>query len=134
MLKMHRIIFVLLVALVSCRLDAQEVTGNISGTVVDSSGAAVTNAAVNITATAQGMVLRALQTNEIGIYSATLLPVGTYSVTVEAPGFKRARLEGIALSANDKYRADFKLEVGGVSQEVTVEAPPLQVELQTAQI
>src|SRR5262249_11347062 len=89
---------------------------------------------VTITATAQGIVLRTLQTNEVGIYSATLLPVGTYSVTVEAPGFTKAKLEGIGLNANDKYSADFKLEVGGVTEEVTVEAPPLQVELQTAQI
>src|SRR5215472_8362747 len=130
----HRIVFVLLAALVTCRLAAQEVTGNITGSVVDPAGAAVTNAKVTVTATAQGTVLRTLQTNEAGLYAATLLPVGAYSVTVEADGFKKATRGSIELNANDKYTADFQLEVGNVTQEVTVVAPELQVELQTAQI
>src|SRR5438132_4614138 len=116
----HRCIVVLLVALISCPLAAQEVTGNISGTVVDASGAAVPNANVTVTATERGLVIRTLQTNQAGLYSATLLPVGTYSVTVEAPGFGKATREGIALDANAKYTSDFKLQVGNVTQEVTI--------------
>src|SRR6266566_3605118 len=130
----HRLILVFAAALVSCPLAAQEVTGNITGVVTDSSGAAVANARVTVTATAQGLVLRALESNEVGLYSATLLPVGTYSVTVEASGFKKATRGGIELDANAKYTANFRLEVGSVEQEVTVVAPALQVELQTSQI
>src|SRR5436309_1752332 len=130
----YRFILVFVAALVSCPLAAQEVTGNITGAVMDSSGAAVANARVTVTATAQGFVLRALETNEVGLYSATLLPVGTYSVTVEASGFKKATRDGIELDANAKYTADFRLEVGSVDQEVTVVAPALQVELQTSQL
>src|SRR6266446_2990339 len=98
----HRFILVFAAALVSCPLAAQEVTGNITGAVTDASGAAVPNARVTVTATAQGLVLRALETNEVGLYSATLLPVGTYSVTVEAGGFKKATRGGIELDANAK--------------------------------
>src|SRR6266581_7002370 len=130
----HRLILVFVAALVSCPLAGQEVTGNITGAVTDSSGAAVANARVTVTATALGLVLRALESNEVGLYSATLLPVGTYSVTVEAGGFKKATRGGIELDANAKYTADFRLEVGSVEQEVRVVAPALQVELQTSQL
>jgi len=129
-----RFVFVVFAGLVSLNLHAQEVTGNIAGAVTDESGAAVPNATVTVTATAQGLVVRTLQTNEIGLYSATLLPVGTYSVTVDAAGLRKARLEGIELTANAKFTADFKLQVGGVTEEVSVEAPVVQVELQTAQM
>lgn len=114
-------------------LAAQEVTGNISGVVTDASGAAVPNAKVTVTAVARMQVVRTLQTNAEGLYAATLLPVGTYSVAVEAPGFKKASRSGIELAANQKYTADFRLEVGEVTQEITVEASAAQVELQTAQ-
>ena len=134
MTKMHRFVLTLVTALLSGPVIAQEVTGNISGSVVDASGAAFAGANVTVIATEQGLVVRTLQTNEVGLYSATLLPVGTYSVAVEAAGFKKARRDGIELHANAKYTADFQLDVGDVTQEVTVEAPELQVELQTAQI
>lgn len=130
----HRFILVFLAVLISCPLVAQEITGNITGAVVDSSGAAVPNANVTVTSTERGLVLRTLQTNEAGLYSATLLPVGTYSVTVEAAGFRKAKRDGIELDANAKYTAGFRLQVGDVTQEVTVVAPEVQVELQTAQL
>src|SRR5262245_58505042 len=128
----HRFIPVLLAALISNQITGQEVTGNITGAVVDASGAVVANARVIVTETDRSLVLRDLHTNEAGFYSATLLPVGVYSVTVEASGFRRTRRDGIELNSNAKYTADFKLEVGDLTQEVTVEAQ-MQVEVQTAQ-
>ncbi len=119
--------------LVSFSLRAQEITANIFGTVTDATGAAVPGAKVTVTATQRNLVVRDLVTNGEGIYSATLLPVGTYSVSVEAKGFRKAIQEGIELTANQKFTADFKLEVGDVSQEVTVAAAAEQVELQSAQ-
>jgi hypothetical protein len=134
MTRIHPIVLTFVTALLSGPVIAQEVTGNISGSVVDASGAALAGANVTVTATEQGLVVRTLQTNEVGLYSATLLPVGTYSVAVEAAGFKKVRRDGIELNANAKYTADFQLDVGNVTQEVTVVAPELQVELQTSQI
>src|SRR5262245_4214051 len=128
----HRFIPVLLAALISNQITGQEVTGNITGAVVDASGAVVVSARVIVTETARGLVLRDLRTNEAGFYSASLLPVGVYSVIVEATGFKRTRRDGIELNSNVKHSADFKLEVGDLSQEVTVEAQ-MRVEMQTPQ-
>lgn len=113
--------------------NAQEVTANIIGTVTDSTGASVGGAKVTVTATARNQVVRNLETNAEGLYAATLLPVGEYSVSVEAKGFRKATQNGIGLTANQKFTADFKLEVGDVSQSITVEAPVEQVELQTSQ-
>src|SRR5690348_13003690 len=112
---------------------AQEVTANILGTVTDSTGASVVGAKVTVTSTQRNQVVRSLETNAEGLYAATLLPIGEYSVAVEAKGFRKAAQSGIVLTANQKFTADFKLEVGDVSQSITVEAPTEQVELQTSQ-
>src|SRR5262245_19453461 len=134
MMRKLCLVLICVTALFSRAAIAQEVTGNITGVVLDASGAAVPNAKVTVTATAQGVVLRTLQTNEAGLYAATLLPVGTYSVTVEAGGFNKRTRDGIELNANAKYTADFQLAVGDITQEVTVVAAEVQVELQTSQI
>jgi hypothetical protein len=120
-------------AVLAAPAAGQEVTGNITGTVTDSSGAAVVNARVEVKATERGQVVRSLQTNTEGLYSATLLPVGRYSVTVQANGFRRAIRADIEINANVKYTADFQLQVGDITQEITVEAAAAQVELQTSQ-
>src|ERR1035441_3811197 len=60
---------------------AQEVSGNISGTVVDAAGAVGSGATVTLTNTDRAYVERILTTNKAGYYSATSLPLGTYSVT-----------------------------------------------------
>src|ERR1051326_8828350 len=100
MTRIHSFILICLTAVFPASAVAQEVTGNIIGSVMDSSGAAIPGAMVTVTATEQGLVLRTLQTYEVGLYSATLLPVGTYSVTVEKAGFKKVTRDGIELSAN----------------------------------
>ncbi len=123
----------IVLAMAAMPASAQEVTGNIIGRVTDASSSAVVNATVTVRATQQGIALRTLKTNDSGDYAATLLPVGVYSVTVEAKGFRAAVKQNIQLTANQKYTADFQLEVGDVSQTVTVDAVTNQVELQTAQ-
>src|SRR5690348_5798826 len=80
---------------------AQQVTGNISGTVKDSSGAVVPNATVTITNTDKNIVARTTKSDAVGGYSAPLLPVGHYTVTVEANGFTKMSQNNIALNVND---------------------------------
>lgn len=111
---------------------AQEVTANIVGTVTDPLGAAVPSAKVTVKNTERNLT-RTYTTGDNGTYSAPLLPLGTYSVTVEVNGFKKATQTGIVLNVNAKATVDFKLEVGELSQEVTVAAEATQVELQSSQ-
>lgn len=125
--------FVFCILLGTGSAAAQEITANIIGTVTDTTGASVVGARVTVTATARNQVVRSLDTNAEGLYAATLLPVGEYSVSVEAKGFRKATQSSIELTANQKFTADFKLEVGDVTQVVNVEAPAEQVELQTSQ-
>lgn len=111
---------------------AQEVLGNISGTVTDPSGAAVPNATVTITNTGTGVVARTMKTNADGSYNAPSLPLGIYSVSAEAAGFSKANVTNIELNVNERLTINPELKVGSSDQTVDVEANALQVELQTA--
>ncbi|HLL76795.1 MAG TPA: TonB-dependent receptor, partial [Pyrinomonadaceae bacterium] len=86
---------------------------------------------VMITDVAKKTVVRTLTSGESGEYSAPQLPVGTYEVSVEAPGFKRYVETNVKLDVNQRRTIDAPLEAGRVEEVVTVEADPLQVELQT---
>ncbi len=110
----------------------QEITGTILGTVKDASGAAVEGATVTIEDENKKLVVRTLTTGGDGEYSAPLLPSGVYSVSVEAPNFKKSVQTNIKLDVNQRRALDFSLEAGNVSEIVTVEADPLTVELTTA--
>jgi hypothetical protein len=111
---------------------SQNVTGTILGTVTDSKGDAVANAIVTITNTDQNIAVRTVTTDEQGQYVVPLLPVGRYSVTAGAPGFKKATQTGLVLNVNDKLAVNLALELGAVSETVTVEASALQVDTQSA--
>jgi len=110
---------------------SQDITGSMVGTVSDPSGAGVSGAKITITNTDQNAVIRVATTGANGEYSAPLLPIGHYSVSVEAKGFKRSTQKDILLNVNDKLTIDAHLEVGDVQAEVTVQADATQVQLQS---
>ena len=103
--------------------------GTITGTVSDTSGAVIPGAAVSAKNTQTGLVYTA-GSSETGNYTLPQLPVGTYEVTVELPGFKKFVSPGIAISGAQVARIDAKLEVGDMVKEVSVESSAVQVELQ----
>src|SRR5712664_3107687 len=107
----------------------QAVNATLLGTVTDSSGAAVANVKMTITETNTG-ISRTSQTNESGNYVLPDLPPGTYTVTAELSGFKRASRAGIDLVVNTTERVDLVLEPGNVNETITVEAetPILQTD------
>lgn len=111
---------------------AQEVTGTIVGNVKDSTGAMVPNAKVTLTNTDKNAVMRTVKTDQGGNYSAPLLPIGHYSVAVEASGFKNSVHTNVVLNLGDKLTENFDLQVGSNTQTVNVEANAAQVELQSA--
>jgi hypothetical protein len=106
--------------LVTAVLAAQDVTGALSGTVTDSSGAIVTGASVTVTNTARGTVVFQTTTSDSGAYTAPALQAGTYSVRVEANGFKRAEVTGIALQVKQRARIDVMLTIGDVAETINV--------------
>ncbi len=110
-------------------LLAQQDTGLITGQVLDESGAPIANASVEIKNTGTGIVSK-VKTGQEGSYTTQPLRIGTYSVTVEARGFKRAIRETLTLSVQDRLRVSFTLPVGDVQQSVEVvgEVPLLQSE------
>ncbi|MBO0722956.1 MAG: carboxypeptidase regulatory-like domain-containing protein, partial [Blastocatellia bacterium] len=138
MRKNRRVIFpisllaIILAGLMAPRAMAQDITGSIVGLVKDSSGAVVAGASVTITDTDKKIVVRTVTTNSEGAYSAPLLPVGHYSITIEASGFKKFTRSNIELNVNDRLTVDSALEVGQMTEVVQVDSSPLQVELQTA--
>jgi hypothetical protein len=98
---------------------AQEFRGSISGTVTDSSGAAVPGAQITISNIATN-TSATTTTNGEGAYTALYLTPGTYTVLVEANGFKKLLREGIEVRVGDKLTLDLALETGGVQETVTV--------------
>ncbi len=123
-------LFFLLLVCASAVL-AQDISGSIAGTILDASGAGVPGAKVTITSLDRNQVVRTVTTDGAGNYSAPLLPVGKYSLSVEARGFKKATDTNITLNVSDKLTVNLNLEVGDVQQEVTVQAAPIAVDLES---
>ena len=109
----------------------QEVTGTIVGTVTDSSGGAIAGARITVTAADRNLVVRTVESSGNGEFVAALLPVGNYSLTADAKGFKKLVRSGIELHVNEKQTILVTLEVGDVTQELAVETNVAQVELQS---
>jgi len=110
---------------------SQEITGQIRGIVTDSSKAVIANATVTITNIDRNLVLRTVETNSAGEYVAPFLPVGRYSVTVEFKGFKKFVKNDIELNVSDRLTVDAALETGALTETVSVESDPLEVNLQS---
>jgi Carboxypeptidase regulatory-like domain len=110
-------------------VQGQAVNATVLGTVTDSSGAPVANVKLTISEVNTG-ISRNSQTNESGNYVVPDLPPGTYTVTAELSGFKRASRAGFDVIVNSTERVDLVLQPGNVSETITVEAetPILQTE------
>ena len=118
-----------LVLSLSTSLSAQVTTADIVGSITDPSGAIVADATV--TAKNQGTgVTRTTTSGTSGEYTFTLLPLGAYTISVEAKGFKTFVSKNITLSAGDRARVDASLAVGQATETVEVESttPALQTD------
>jgi len=104
---------------------AQEVRATITGIVTDPTGAPVPGAKVTVRNVAQNVSVTT-ETNETGTYLTPYLIPGVYQLAVEKEGFKRFVRDNVVLQAQDRLRLDVQLELGELTQSVTVtEAVPL---------
>ncbi len=103
----------------SLTIQGQTNFGRVSGSVKDSNGGAIPNANVTITNVATNLV-RTATTDDEGFYTATNLPVGTYSVAAEKTGFKHATQSGVSVTADARLTVDVTLEPGQVTETVQI--------------
>lgn len=120
--------------LLSCLLlanpsQAQVDRGNIVGLVTDPAGARVSGAQVTVTNIAANQPV-IVTTDDNGQYAANLLRIGTYSITVEKPGFQKAVQSNVDVGVNQTARVDIALRVGSTTEsvQVTSATPLLQTE------
>ncbi|MGH9454114.1 MAG: carboxypeptidase regulatory-like domain-containing protein, partial [Terriglobia bacterium] len=123
MLSLRNGLFLFLALTVfSClNLTAQEITGNIRGSILDPSGAGVPNAAVTATQTETGL-LRTVSSDRRGNYVLVELPIGHYRLQAEAKGFQKYVQEGISLDVNETATVAIRLALGRATQTVQVNA------------
>jgi len=127
------VVLALLVFLFSPSAWGQAVTATLLGTVTDTSGASVPNANIQIVEIATG-ITHVGTTNESGNYTFPDLPPGSYSVTVEATGFKKEIRPSIDLVVNTSTRIDLSLQAGSVSESVTVTGAPAIMQTDRADV
>ena len=108
-------------------------TGTITGLVTDSSGSVIPGVSVTVTDVATG-IHSASKTESGGLYDITLLPVGTYTLVVEQKGFKQLTLTGIRLDAGQVVEQNVQLQVGDVSQSITINAELPLVDTESASL
>ncbi|HEX3105734.1 MAG TPA: TonB-dependent receptor [Terriglobales bacterium] len=103
----------------------QTVTGSITGVVTDPSGAVVVGATVTAANTATGVQTTA-QTNGVGNYTIRFLPIGVYTLTVEANGFAQQKIDAITLEIDQTAKINVGLKIGtSQSTVVTATAHPI---------
>ncbi|MCL5745308.1 MAG: TonB-dependent receptor, partial [Acidobacteria bacterium] len=119
----------LLLVMAAVAASGQILTGTITGEITDPSGARIPGVSINAVSVATGIPYKT-QSNEAGIYVLTMLPTGAYRMDFQASGFRLVTRTGLRLGAEQVLRIDVALEVGAVSDAITVssEAPLIQTE------
>jgi len=119
-------------SLLTFNVIGQTSRGTLTGTVTDNSGAVIFKAAIKITQQGTGAT-RQTTTNSAGVYRFDAVDLGTYNVSVQAPGFATEEKTGIGIESAHTTDVDFQMKVGGGSEVVTVEASSAQLALQTSE-
>jgi hypothetical protein len=127
------LIALLMMLLLPAPLSGQTATGSIVGTVTDTAGRVISGANVSLVNT-QTNEPRIAVTDDRGYYSLTLLPPADYNLSVEKPGFKKFLQQNIKLNVGDALTVNTALQVGDVSQQVTVTSQPSPLQAETSSL
>ncbi len=128
-----RCVFCLLIVLLSTSLvaRAQDYRGKVQGVVTDANGAALASAKVVLRNNGTGVEAQR-QTNSDGRYIFDFVESGTYSVLVEVTGFKKFEQRGFTVQNRGDVTVDAHLEIGGVSEVITVQDSPVSVQFNSS--
>jgi len=119
--------FLILVCASSSGAQLSKVGATLEGTVSDSSGAVIPNATITLRSTLTNQ-FRAVTADDRGFFRADELPVGTYEVRLEHPGFAPYRHTGVVLTLGQSVHLDIVISPASASAEVTVNAQPLALD------
>lgn len=108
-------------------------TGSISGTVQDAQGAMVPGATVTLQNTETGVV-QTIESDSVGFYRFSALPLGTYSVTFEKTGFEKYVQTNVVIDVDTAARVDAALKVGSTKEKVEVSTTQAVVDTENAQV
>jgi len=130
--------FLCLVGCLACCLIAlslwgQTNSGNIRGTITDPSGATLAGATVTARNMDTGLSITTAST-DAGLYSVPNLPPGRYSVSAEAPSLKKYTQEGVTVATGTAVTLDIQMQLGAVSENVTVIADASQLQTATSEV
>ncbi len=126
-------IFAALLCATAFSAFGQSISGNLTGTVYDPSGATISGAKITARNDATG-VENSTVTTSAGEYSVPNLPAGTYTLTASAAGFTPSQLKGVAVVLNQTVTSNFTLSVGQATQTVEVTAAGATIDTTTAQL
>src|SRR6478672_8258050 len=130
-MKVHSVRCALLALLIAACAFAQFTTASLSGSLLDPSGASLPDAQVTVRNVDTGFNLT-IKSDAAGAFLFSRLPVGTYQLTVEKPGFTTYVQSGIQLSVNQNATLSVTMQVGQVSDKVNVDANAELVETRSA--
>jgi len=128
---MSKVLKVLALVLLVCAVGWAQTgpLGSIKGVVKDETGAVVPNATVIIISQATGQEIRRMSTGPAGEYNADLLPIGQYTVAIEAEGFSRTEAPGIAVRTTETTNVPLTLHLGPITTKITVTGAATPVQL-----
>ena len=129
----NQIAAVFLSFLLTVAAFAQSNSGDVTGTIIDASGAAIQGATVTATNEATNVKTAAAANGE-GTYRFTNLPVGSYTITAAAKGFTSSALSNVAIDLNKTVTANLTLPIGSASVTVEVNAASAVIDTTTAQL
>lgn len=122
-----------LMPLLTPALRAQRATGEVNGTITDSSGAAIPGATITLANEATG-IEAVRSTNDSGVFLFVDVQPGNYTVRVSKTGFRGADVKGVVVGVNQAATANVALEVGGVAESVEVSAASPLIQTTSAEL